>query len=124
MSVHGLPRSDRRELFHAFGALIASAWLLFNPSTWAAECPQNAAETEAFCNGNPCTINQNHTLTDGCTLDFGSKTVTIAGGVTLQSELPDQGDITIIAGSLTHRGLMLAPGGVIEIRVSGDFAAT
>ena len=40
----------------------------------------NAQEcSTAICVGNPCTISGTHLLTDGCDLDFGSKTVTVAG---------------------------------------------
>lgn len=54
----------------------------------------------------PCTISRSLLVSNGCTLDFGSRAVTITGTLTINS-----GVATLAAGSLT-----IAPGGLIDGR--------
>jgi len=72
-----------------------------------------------------CTISGTFDVQDGCTLDFGTRPVTLSG--TLRSELPSK-SFTVLAPSLTiDRGVMKATGGVgqnggtIAVAVTGMF---
>lgn len=64
----------------------------------AAHCPVSTSA--------PCTIAQTFTVNDGCTLDFGSRAVTITGTLDINNA-----NVILNAGSLT-----IAPGGFIDGR--------
>ena len=82
----------------------------------ASGCPASSA---------PCTINTAITANDGCTLDFGSRQVTLAAHLTIGA-----GMVTIKAGSFTINSSGLIDGkvnggsgrgGSITIETTGDF---
>ena len=82
----------------------------------ASGCPASSA---------PCTINTAITVNDGCTLDFGSRQVTLAAHLTIGA-----GMVTIKAGSFTINSSGLIDGkvnggsgrgGSITIETTGDF---
>ena len=73
----------------------------------------------------PCAINKNYTIANGCTLDFGTRTVTVKGTLDVGA-----GSMTLKAGSLTVasggkiQGLGNSPppgdhGGMITIQTTG-----
>jgi hypothetical protein len=67
---------------------------------------------------NACEIKQSYTIDDECQLNFGTKAVTIQGTSTLQSAVGN--DYTIMAGSLTVRGKVLARGGSLVLFATGN----
>jgi cysteine-rich repeat protein len=105
-----------------FGRKIRGAWLVAGVlgCVLASERAARALEcTTSICAGNPCTISGKHQLSTPCTLDFGSKNVTLAATASLES--PDGGKLLLHAGSLTARGLIQAFDGNIGITTDGDF---
>src|SRR5262252_6320132 len=100
---------------------IAGCWLVLSALGWLIASGEARADecTTSICSGDPCTITGNHQLTASCTLDFGTKTVTLASLASLES--PDGGSVNILAGDLTVRGLIQADDGNIAITTTGDF---
>lgn len=77
-------------------------------------------DTSICVGGSSCSINASVTVRAGCDLNFGTKNVTIATGVTLQD--PDDGSgFSIEAASLTVNGILKARGGNLSITTTGAF---
>jgi hypothetical protein len=78
--------------------LALAALLLGSPRTAAAICTAAdiiAADPSCGASG-PCTISRTHTVENGCTLDFGTRAVTLTGRLNVGSR-----SATLRAGSLT-----------------------
>src|SRR6185436_6571841 len=75
----------------------------------------------------PCTITGAKTIGEACTLDFGTRSITIVGNLTAERS---GGSFSIQAGALTLTGSLLAVGsmndlgGSITIDVAGAFVMT
>lgn len=101
------------------GVLLWAAATLAGPRAARAACSTNICTPVG---ANPCTIGAGtYNLDDGCVLDFGARSVTVAGNATVQPTESDFGEFTIAAASLTIRGLLRAPGGVIYLNAANAF---
>ena len=73
-------------------AVVFAALLLRGPARADTPCPT----TDQLCTGDPC-VTVATDIGAHCTLDFGARTLVIAGGL----RIPDGGDVTIKAGTIT-----------------------
>ena len=115
---------------------IAVIWLsMASPAAALPACTAaDIVAQDAGCpsGSDPCVITLAFEVGDGCTLDFGSRAVTVAGSTVISAALGPEhvGVITIKAGSLTVAGVIEAPGagttgaqsraGSIYVIASGD----
>ncbi len=100
-------------------SLIVAALLLALPRLAGALCTATdviLSDTNCPAGTGACTISGNFTVDDGCTLDFGTRNVTLSGKLTVAnvgSGTPDQrkhvGTMTVRAGNLS-----IAPSGLID----------
>ena len=109
------PKAPRRGLGLLAVLALYPAGVVTSPHIVHAEC------LTTICSGDPCTISGTHHLDDLCTLDFGSKSVTIGPNTTIDSVLSEFGTFTIKTGALTVQGLVEAPGGCVDLQVTGAF---
>src|SRR5262245_42421791 len=117
-SGHERPRS-RSEIRYSRSTLMA-VWLVAFATRAHAICSTTICTAYVPPIANACEIKQSYTIDDGCQLNFGSKAVTIQGTSTLQSAVGN--DYTIVAGSLTVRGKLLARGGSLVLFTTGNIS--
>lgn len=113
----GLPRPGYRACPPFLRWSLTAAGLvgtLLTHGTALAECDSG------ICIGDPCTIVGTHFLDDGCELDLGARSVTVAGSAALKAATPG-GSYGVLAGNLTVQGLLEAAGGQIDVVVTGNF---
>src|SRR5512143_3031425 len=99
--------------------LALAALLLVIPRLAGAVCTAadiTAVDPSCLPGTGACTISGNYTVNDGCTLDFGARTVGLTGKLRVAnvvSQIPDQakhvGTMTLRAGNLS-----VAQGGFID----------
>lgn len=125
-----------------FRSLVAAALLLLAPRVGSALCTANqiiAADPSCPAGTGLCTISGTYTIDDGCTLDFGSRVVSLSGRLNIANVATGTSEERKHVGTMTLRAgaLSLAPsglidgigqgqdevGGVVIIEVPGAFAA-
>ncbi|MFI5365072.1 MAG: hypothetical protein ACHQ4J_05570, partial [Candidatus Binatia bacterium] len=96
--------------------VILGAWL-------GAAAAAHAACSTSICVGSSsaCTISGSNTIDAGCTLDFGTKNVTVASGATLNGDNNGNNCYTIKANNLTLDGTLRAHSGCIIVTITGNF---